>query len=306
MCIDDLHIHSTQIKTLLPSGHDAPKVSIGMPVYNGAPFIREALESLINQTYTNFELIISDNASTDQTGIICQEYAGRDSRIRYVLQNENLGAISNFQFVLDEAAGKYFMWAAADDCWSQDWLYDLTVGLNHGAHACSVGNICYIDAEGKKINQATTRGGYLTKFPLLDNCNNALRRVLKFFLNRNDMLVYGLFRTNQAKSVQLVKGIYSDLPHDQIYAFLYHQITFGGIYISNNCTIFKRVHSAQASHNGPKNFFEQYQINNNHIFLTSLYTKNSSLNFIERRLLAIFMYLYLNASLIKNWKNIFS
>lgn len=97
--------------------HKAPQVSIGMPVYNGAKFIHEALDSLLAQTFTDFEMIISDNASTDETEAICREYAAKDQRIKYVRQAENLGAVANFQYVLDEATGEYFMWAAADDVW---------------------------------------------------------------------------------------------------------------------------------------------------------------------------------------------
>lgn len=92
-----------------------PKVSIGMPVYNGEKFIRGALDSLLVQTFTDFELIISDNASTDNTERICQEYAAKDNRIRYVRQLKNVGPVANFKYVLDEAVGVYFMWAAHDD-----------------------------------------------------------------------------------------------------------------------------------------------------------------------------------------------
>lgn len=100
----------------------APKVSIGMPVFNGEQFIRGALDSLLKQSFSDFELIISDNASTDGTERICREYAARDKRIRYVRQPTNLGAAANFKFVLDEARGEYFMWAADDDIRSADFL----------------------------------------------------------------------------------------------------------------------------------------------------------------------------------------
>ena len=103
-----------------------PQVSIGMPVYNGEKFIREALDSLLAQTFTDFELIISDNASTDGTEAICREYAARDPRIRYVRQSENRGAAANFRFVLDEAVGEYFMWAAADDIWGKGFIEKCT------------------------------------------------------------------------------------------------------------------------------------------------------------------------------------
>jgi len=99
-----------------------PRVSIGMPVYNGAKFIREALESLLEQTFTDFELIISDNASTDGTELICREYAARDKRIRYVRWPENRGALANFNFVLFESVGEYFMWNAYDDIRSLNYL----------------------------------------------------------------------------------------------------------------------------------------------------------------------------------------
>jgi glycosyltransferase involved in cell wall biosynthesis len=104
-----------------PKDH-MPKASIGMPVYNGEKSIRAALDSVLAQTFTDFELIISDNASTDGTAAICREYGARDRRIRYVRQRENRGPAANFKYVLDEAVGEYFMWAACDDTRSPDFL----------------------------------------------------------------------------------------------------------------------------------------------------------------------------------------
>ena len=92
-----------------------PKVSIGMPVYNGEKYIREALDSLLAQTYTDFELIISDNASTDGTEAICREYMNRDTRIKYIRQPTNIGAHNNFLYLLQHARGEYFKWFAHDD-----------------------------------------------------------------------------------------------------------------------------------------------------------------------------------------------
>jgi glycosyltransferase involved in cell wall biosynthesis len=93
-----------------------------MPVFNGETCIRKALDSLFAQTFGDFELIISDNASTDATGKICLECASRDSRIRYVRQRENIGVRANYKFVLDTASAEYFMWAAVDDIRSPDFL----------------------------------------------------------------------------------------------------------------------------------------------------------------------------------------
>jgi len=100
-------------------------VSIGLPTRNRCSLLCGALDSLLGQTYTNFELIISDNASTDETGNICQEYAARDSRIRYIRQKENIGAVANFKFVADAARGEYFMWATDDDLWEPNFINEL-------------------------------------------------------------------------------------------------------------------------------------------------------------------------------------
>jgi glycosyltransferase involved in cell wall biosynthesis len=98
------------------------KVAIGLPVYNGEKFIGEALVSLLGQTYNAFELIISDNASTDRTGQICEEFAKRDSRIRYIRQPDNLGAIPNFNYVFEVSDCDYFKWAAVDDLCDPTYL----------------------------------------------------------------------------------------------------------------------------------------------------------------------------------------
>ncbi len=99
-----------------------PKVSIGLPVYNGESFLDEALSSLRGQTFKDFELIISDNASTDSTADIIARHAAVDSRIKYVRQPENIGASENFLFVLSKARAELFMWAAHDDVWEENWL----------------------------------------------------------------------------------------------------------------------------------------------------------------------------------------
>ena len=100
----------------------APNVSIGMFVYNGDSCIQDAIESILNQSVKEFELIISDNASTDKTEEICRKYASQDNRIRYIRQLENIGATANCLVVLDQAVGEYFMWAAHDDIKSDDFV----------------------------------------------------------------------------------------------------------------------------------------------------------------------------------------
>lgn len=114
-----------------------PTVSIGVPVFNGELFIAHALDSLLQQTYTDFELIISDNCSSDLTEKICRSYATRDKRIKYIRQQSNIGATQNFRFLLDQAAGKYFMWAAADDLWAKNFLEE-TLSVHYDDMDCGV------------------------------------------------------------------------------------------------------------------------------------------------------------------------
>jgi glycosyltransferase involved in cell wall biosynthesis len=92
-----------------------PLVSIGLPVYNGEHFIAGALDSLLAQDYAQIELVVSDNASTDRTSEICQEYAAKDPRVHYHRNSTNLGVISNFNRVFKLSSGDYFMWAGDHD-----------------------------------------------------------------------------------------------------------------------------------------------------------------------------------------------
>jgi glycosyltransferase involved in cell wall biosynthesis len=101
---------------------DRPRVSIGLPVYNGENFLEEALDALLAQTFTDFELIVSDNASTDRTEDICRAYADRDDRIRYIRQPQNMGGARNQTFVLDLARAPLFKWAAHDDLYGPELI----------------------------------------------------------------------------------------------------------------------------------------------------------------------------------------
>jgi glycosyltransferase involved in cell wall biosynthesis len=92
-----------------------PRVTIGLPVYNGDKCLRQAVDSILLQDYTDFELIISDNNSDDGTEVICREYAAKDARIHYSRLAVNRGAAPNFRAVFDQARGAYFRWACYDD-----------------------------------------------------------------------------------------------------------------------------------------------------------------------------------------------
>lgn len=99
-----------------------PRVTVGLPVYNGERYLEEALASLLAQTYTDFEIVISDNASTDRTEEICRSFAASDPRVRYTRADTNRGGTWNFNRVVELSTGRYFRWAAHDDVVAPTYL----------------------------------------------------------------------------------------------------------------------------------------------------------------------------------------
>jgi glycosyltransferase involved in cell wall biosynthesis len=108
----------------------APRLTIGLPVYNGEEFVAESLEALLGQSFTNFELIISDNASTDSTGDICRRYEKLDSRVRYFRQPQNIGIAPNVNFIVGQARGELYKEASHDDLYSFDLLESCVAALD--------------------------------------------------------------------------------------------------------------------------------------------------------------------------------
>jgi glycosyltransferase involved in cell wall biosynthesis len=126
-----------------------PRVSIGLPVYNGQRFLRQTIESILAQTFGDFELIISDNGSSDETPEICGQYAALDRRIRYSRNAVNIGAQKNFNRAFELATGQYFRWSSADDLFAPSSLQACVDVLDNHPEAV----LCYprtvlIDGKG--------------------------------------------------------------------------------------------------------------------------------------------------------------
>lgn len=105
-------------------------VSIGLPVYNGEKYLGPAIDSILNQTYKEFELIIVDNASTDSTQQICLDYARKNYRIKYYRNHFNVGGPRNYNIAFELSSGKYFKWAAHDDILDKEYLSNCVSVLN--------------------------------------------------------------------------------------------------------------------------------------------------------------------------------
>ncbi len=131
---------------------DQPRVSIGMPVYNGENFLKESLDSILAQTFEDFELIISDNASTDRTEGICREYAAKDQRIRYYRNEQNLGGAGNHNRVFELSNGEYFKWAHHDDLCAPEFLERCVEELDRRPSVVvSYSKAVIIDEQGKQV-----------------------------------------------------------------------------------------------------------------------------------------------------------
>jgi glycosyltransferase involved in cell wall biosynthesis len=144
-----------------------PRVSIGLPVRNGGSTLPAALDSLRAQTFRDFELIISDNASNDATEAICRDYARRDDRIRYFRTKRDLGAAANFNRVCDFARGDYFKWATHRDLYAPAYLQRCVAALDDDLSAVLVqAKTTVIDQAGRIVPVFESR---LTPFDHDDN-----------------------------------------------------------------------------------------------------------------------------------------
>ena len=111
-----------------------PRLTIGLPVYNGQNYLAESLDALLGQTFEDFELVISDNASTDGTAAICRRYEKLDSRIRCIRQLHNIGLAPNHNLLLEQARGELFKWASHDDLYACDLLERCVEALDEHPH----------------------------------------------------------------------------------------------------------------------------------------------------------------------------
>lgn len=211
----------------MTTSENSASLSIGLPVYNGADYVAEAIASLLAQTRGDFELVISDNHSTDGTWDIISDFAAHDARIRAVRQPENLGAAENFAFVLKEARHSAFMWAAADDVWHPQWVETL-LPLVLERPCLAYGQLVTIDETGGAWPHPADRRPF-------DYRGGRLVRRMRFFLtpslNGRANPIYGIFRREMF--TPSIWNIFANSPYASDVLALYeilktHEIVCGG------------------------------------------------------------------------------
>src|SRR5512133_46681 len=173
-----------------------PLVSVGLFVYNGERFLEETLRSILNQTFTDFELVISDNASTDRTGEIAKAYAERDDRIRYYRSEKNMGAGWNSRRVYELATGKYFKQAAVDDLIEPDFLRQCVEILE------SDPNCVVAHSRTKEVDEnGTFIRNYVT--PMKTDSNDPVERFRGILMTGGDMCyqIFGVMRMSALRQL---------------------------------------------------------------------------------------------------------
>jgi len=175
-----------------------PLVSIGVPVYNGEKYLPQTLDAVLNQTFQDFELVISDNASTDRTAEICREYVKRDPRVRYHRNDRNLGIIGNYNRVFNLTHGKYFKWAAADDLCEPGFLERCVEVLDTNPDVV----VCY--SKTKIINEhGTVVEDYDRPMDLLDD--SPKKRFVELYTSIGECnAAFGLIRASVLKATGLL------------------------------------------------------------------------------------------------------
>jgi glycosyltransferase involved in cell wall biosynthesis len=175
------------------------RLTIGMPVYNGDDYLAQAIESILGQTLGDFELIISDNASTDGTEEICRGYAQKDERVRYHRNQKNLGAARNYNYVVETARGPLFKWAAHDDLCRPRYLEHCVVPLEQDADVV----VCYpktriIDENGED------KGEYRDDLHLDSPSSHERFRTVLFREAGECNAVFGLIRTETLRTTGVI------------------------------------------------------------------------------------------------------
>lgn len=236
-----------------PSGSPLPPeptVSIGLPVFNGEQFLEQSLDSILAQTYTDFELIISDNASTDRTESICRRYAERDVRVRYHRQPHNRGVTWNFRQVALLARGGYFLWTAHDDRFAAEYIERCVAFLQKSPSTV----VCYskaieIDEDGKQLARKEQTLGADAPTP-----HQRFRELIR--MEHNCESIFGMIRTDVLKKT----SVHGDFP-DSDRCVLAELALYGEFHELPDYLFFHREHAQRVTKQFPGRQERMFRLN---------------------------------------------
>jgi glycosyltransferase involved in cell wall biosynthesis len=209
---------------------------MALPAYNSERYISKSIESLLGQTYGDFELVISDNASTDGTEEICRRYAASDKRVRYVRRPDNIGGPANFRYVFSLCTGEYHKWAAADDYSHPDFLQKAVAVLDQQPDVV----LCYpktriVDANGETISD------YDEPLHLVDDSPRVRYRELYTRIGLCNA-PYGLMRRDAMQKTRLIaRHLTSDVD------FLGEMALLGKFWVLPEVGFYRRFHPTASS-----------------------------------------------------------
>jgi glycosyltransferase involved in cell wall biosynthesis len=216
-----------------------------MPVFNDKQYLERSLKSILGQTHENFELMISDDGSTDGSEDICRRYASIDSRIQYFRQPVNIGVSRNMEFLLHRARGKYFMWAGNDDILEPGFISNLKSLLDDNDQVVLA--FCptiFIDDDDQYLSLITTDYSGRT----------AIERVRKLIYAFEDSCGYGLFVRKKIEGVQFPVwwSVNRTRAYNNIYPTLCYYLSAGNYVLSKGAPLFrKRIKFRNVNHRVP-------------------------------------------------------
>ncbi len=219
-----------------------PRVTIGVPVFNGESFLAKTLESLLSQTFSDFEIVISDNASTDRTKEICRAFASREPRLRYYRNDINRGAVWNHNRVFELARGEFFKWNSADDLCAPEFLARCVAALDQDpAAVMAVSQPEEIDEHEKPLESRTVPSH--TLLPAVQRDAPAhVRFRQNIRLDHLCLSIYSLIRSDVLRRTGPMGG-YAD--SDRV--LLAHLALFGPCIVIPETLLFNRDHAGRFS-----------------------------------------------------------
>ena len=237
------------------TGRTAPRLTIGLPVFNGEEYLAESIDALLGQTFEDFHLLIADNVSTDGTADICRRYEKQDSRVRYLRHPRNIGAAPNHNFVVAECRTELFKWASADDLYARDLIQHCVDALDEYpevvlAHCWTAA----VDGRGA-ITQAR-------RYPLSTDSPRAPERFYSMLFGVPSDVQghqaaddYGTIQADDCYGVMRTRIVQRIAPHDSYYyadrTFMTELALQGPFHQTPDWLYFRRDHPDRAQHRNP-------------------------------------------------------